>query len=60
VQLVEEGVLIVDGLEGDVTMPDVHLVVVGAEGDLTVPEVQLVVLVLVVDGQPGSVNDGVV
>jgi hypothetical protein len=60
VQLVEQGVLVVDDLEGDVTMPDVQLVVVGVEGDFTMLEVQLVVLVMVVDGQPGSVNEGVV
>jgi hypothetical protein len=57
VQLVEEeGVLVVNGLE-DVTMPDVLLVVVEVECGFTV---QLAALVLVVDGQPGSVNDGVV
>jgi hypothetical protein len=58
VQLVEEVVLVVD-----VTIPAVQLVVVGVEGDFTILEVQLVVLVvlvLVVDGQPGSANDGVV
>ena len=57
-QLVEEVVLVVD-----VTIPAVQLVVVGVEGDFTILEVQLVVLVvlvLVVDGQPGSANDGVV
>jgi hypothetical protein len=43
--------------EGDVPMPDVQLMVVGVEGGF---KVQLAVLVLVVDGQPGSVNDGVV
>jgi hypothetical protein len=37
-----------------------QLVVVGVEGDFKMLEVQLVVLVLVVDGQPGSVNEGVV
>jgi hypothetical protein len=58
VRLVEQGVLVVDDLEGDVTMPDVQLVVVGV--DFTMLEVQLVVLVMVVDGQPGSVNEGVV
>ena len=54
-QLVEEVVLVVD-----VTIPAVQLVVVGVEGDFTMLEVQLVVLVRVVDGQPGSANDGVV
>jgi hypothetical protein len=41
----------------DVTMPDVLLVVVEVECGF---KVQLAALVLVVDGQPGSVNDGVV
>ena len=57
-QLVDEVVLVVD-----VSIPAVQLVVVGVEGDFTILEVQLVVLVvlvLVVDGQPGSANDGVV
>ena len=54
------GLAVVDGLEGDVTMPAVQLVVVGVECDSTMLEVQLVVLVLMVDGQPGSVNEGVV
>jgi len=53
-------VLEVDGLESDVTIPDVQLVVVGVKGDFTTVEVQLVVLELMVEEQPGSVNDGVV
>lgn len=57
---VEQGVLVVDGLEGDVTILDVQLVVVGVEGGFTLLEVQLVVLELMVEGQPGSANDGVV
>lgn len=52
--------LVVDGLEGDVTIPDVQLVVVGVEGEFAMLEVQLVVLHLVVGGQPGSMKDGVV
>jgi hypothetical protein len=35
-------------------------VVDGLEGEVTIPAVQLVVLVLVVEGQPGSAKDGVV
>jgi len=54
------GLVVVDGFEGEVTMPAVQLVVVGVEGDFTMLEVQLVVLVLVVDGQPGSAKEGVV
>ena len=57
--VVEHGVLVVDDLEGDVTMPDVQLVVVGVEGDFTMLEVQLVVLNLVVERQPESVNERV-
>lgn len=59
-QVVESGVLVAEGSAGDVTIPDMQLVVVGVEGDFKMLEVQLVVLVLVVDGQPGSVNEGVV
>jgi hypothetical protein len=59
VQVVEEGGLVVDGFEGEVTIPAVQLVVIGVEGGFTL-EVQLVVLVLVVDGQPGSANERVV
>lgn len=59
-QVVESGVLVAEGSAGDVTIPDMQLVVVDVEGDFKMLEVQLVVLVLVVDGQPGSVNEGVV